>query len=255
MSLKKIQLAFALAVTGVLCLFPSAAQAAPAVDQTQTLNNVGTTGPLCSTGMMASNSTVGSVFTAGLTGSLTSVSFPISQTSTTDNLLVSIYSLSAGLPFGQPLATQTISTSTLVPLAQGGTLTVVFDSPASVVSGTGYAFTFGFPSCSSSSQLTIAEGVAPVDKRLVFNQNNSQTWVKETTYGMNFTTYVEVPQAQSSPSPSSSSAQSSSQNSTPQVLAQTGSETTFLVPLWFGLGLLLTSSGFVLIARYQKQKR
>lgn len=253
MSLKKIQLAFALAVTGAFCLFPAVAHAAPVVDQTQTLNNVGTTGPLCSTGMMASNSIVGSVFTAGLTGSLTSVSFPISQTSSTDNLQVSIYSLSAGLPSGQPLATQTISASTLVLLAQGGTLTVVFDTPASVVSGTGYAFTFGFPSCSSFSQLTIAEGVAPADKRLVFNQNNSQTWVKETTYGMNFSTYVEVPQVQSSPSPSST--QSSSQNSTTQVLAQTGSETNYLVPLWFGLGLLLSSSGFVLIARYQKQKR
>lgn len=248
MNLKITKTLCGLAVAGILSLIPYSASAAPVADQTQTLSFLGTTGPMCSTGMMASNSTVGSVFTAGLTGALTSIAFPIQQTSTADNLLVSVYSLSGGLPAGQPLASQTIPSSSLLPLSQGGTLTVNFDTPASVVSGSEYAFTFKFPSCSSMAQLSVPEGIAPADKRLVFNQNNSATWFKETTYGMNFTTYVDVPQAQGSPTP----VQTSSPSSPPQELAQTGNGFEQYFLLWSSLGIFVIASGLALLAKTNK---
>lgn len=237
--------ALATAVLTSLLLAPSAS-ATPASDQTQTVANLGSTSALCSAGFMAANYAIGSTFTSGVTGNLTSVEVPIMQTDTNTDFTVSIYALSNGLPSGQPLATETYLGSSLISIANGGTFSAALSTPAAVVSGNSYAFSIKFPSCSSNAQMVFQVGSTPADKRLVYNQNNSPNWTVDNTYGIAFTTYVEVPQVQSSPSASSSS--SVVPSSAPE-LAVTSTPDLARMFGWMVIAVLLIGAGSALITQ------
>lgn len=246
-------LASAVFATAVLSsvLLASSALATPASDQTQTVTNQGSTSAICSTGMMAINYAIGSTFTAGVTGNLTSVDIPVMQNAGNADVTVSIYALSNGVPSGQALATETFLGSSLTSIANGGTFSAVFSSPAAVVSGNSYAFSFRFPSCASYAQMVVRVGSTPADKRLVYNQNSNPNWTVDNNYGIAFTTYVEVPQVQSSPSASSSS--SVVPSSAPQ-LAVTSAPNLAGMFGWLSFATLLIGAGSALITQKLRKR-
>ena len=245
-------LAVVLAIT-LAVLIPQAAFAIPVADQSQAATSVGNTQSRCSTGPMASITSSGNAFTAGATGNLTSIDIPVISASTSEQALVSVYAAANEAPTGTAIATQPISTSQLTAVATGGTLQVVFATPASVVSGTGYAFVVSFPSCSSSVSVRFPIGLAAPGKHFVQRTGSSGPFIVDTTYAINFTTYVEAPAPQNTPSPTPSVSATPSVTSAAQ-LANTGSHHVELTLLWVSLGTLLLALGTVLFTRNIKRR-
>ena len=221
-------------------VFPQTAFAAPVIDQSQSISSTGTGSSFCMVDNDDSFSDdIGSTFTAGVSGTLTSLEIPIFGSSTSESLSVLIYEISDGSITNPPLASQTISDAVLASVADGGTLSVVFTSPATIVSGGDYAFAMKFLSCTSFGQVVVQLGESPADKRAIYNQNNDATWATDNQYGMSFTTYVEALPAQSTPDPSPEA-------TTAPELAVTGSHNLFDSTSWgfvtafvIGLGLFL----------------
>ena len=240
------------AVVLSLCA-PVAAYATPQVDQTQSLTTGGSGGPLCSfMGPMSINDAAGTTFTAGITGSLTSIDIPLLWIYTSDNLQVSIYATSSGRPTGSALAVQIISPAALASVASGGTLSVTFTSPATVQSGTGYAFVLDFPSCSSSAQASMAT-VTSVPGRAFIYKQGSAAWNSYAPTGINFTTYVEAPAPQNTPSATPSVTTSPSATPAGQ-LANTGSDLVEATLLWGSLGTVFLGLGAGLNARHNTRR-
>lgn len=229
---------------------PMSAQAAVQADQTQNLSVIGSFGPMCQPpGMMFPFGMLnkdGSTFTAGVTGDLTTIEFPVIWTQTTANLTVNIWADSGGLPTGSALATQVLTSADLTPVASGGMLEVNFTTPAAVTAGTPYIFTFGFDSCSQSAQMSVGMVNAPSDKHRIWYQTG-QSWAPDASHGMNFTTFVDVP-AQNNNSSSSPTPSSSSTSSASSTLADTGQNQGWLWSL-AGFGALLIAAGAQVVAR------
>ena len=234
-------------------LVPRAAIAAPVTDQSQAVTSAGTTQSSCSSGVMGSSTSSGNAFTAGATGNLTSIDISVTSASTSTQALVSVYATTNEAPTGSALATQPVTTAQLISVASGGTLQVVFATPASVVSGTGYAFVVSFPSCASSVSVRFPEGVAAVGKHLVQRTGSSGPFNVDTTYGLNFTTYVEAPAPQNTPS--STPSVTTSPSATPAAqLANTGSDLLEVTLLWGSLGAVFLGLGVGLIARHNTRR-
>lgn len=229
-------------------VIPQDAQATPLIDQTQSLTSIGSGGPVCMNGFMNINDLAGTTFTAGRTGALTSIDIPLLWTTTTEDMLVSVYSTVNGLPNGSAIASQIIPASSLVPFASGGTLSVNFTNPASLVSGTSYVFALGFPTCTQNAQASFSI-VSSVPDRLFTWKQGSQAWSQDNIQGMNFTTYVEVAATPSpTPTPSSTVAATSSDSG---VLASTGADSRWQI---FSLGgFLFLAFGLGIVLRTRRQ--
>jgi hypothetical protein len=186
---KKFAPLAALAITfALVCAGASPALAAPVVDQTQTLTAAGEAAVSCFIDMSSDPQCqeLGSTFTAGISGRLTSIDVPTIRHTTPADLTVNVWNVDAvtGFPTGSAIATQVIPAASFV---SGGTISVTFSTPATVVAGTGYVFTLEFPlsSASSSTGMLLALGFSPADKRLArFSSIDPD-------YGISFTTYVD----------------------------------------------------------------
>jgi hypothetical protein len=123
----------------------SPASAAPVVDQTQSGASIGVMRVSFLTVGAPPPEGLGSQFTAGVSGQLTQIDIPVtdalSASGTFLGVQVSVYSVdSFGVPTGGPLAVQDVPGAVIATLAAGGTLNVVFSTPATVAAGTPYAF-------------------------------------------------------------------------------------------------------------------
>jgi hypothetical protein len=203
---KKFSVAAVSVAVGLSLVIAAPVSAAPVVDQTQTVTLVGISGPSCVDMGGVYNMGVGSTFTAGVSGLLTSIDVPIAGTATPSGLTMNVWNADgvSGLPTGAPIASQTVSVATLNSLASGGNLSVGFGTPATVVATNKYVFTLDFPAdCAGSSySLWMDVGEAPSDKRRVANVSGS--FYIHPQYGLGFTTYVESPPTQTPPSELSS---------------------------------------------------
>jgi len=193
---KTLTLAAVLVTAALVSLGVSPAQAAPVADQTQSgLTGTGAQAMLMQnvgTGAVLFKTEVGSSFTAGLSGQLTSIEVQTSAYSggfPAHEGEAKVWSVDgSGLPTGAALATQTIPVASLT---LSGTLTITFATPATVTAGTNYAFTIGFVEQTGAmvSQLTFPAGIAPAGKRMVAISNGFPAL--ESQYGINFATYVD----------------------------------------------------------------
>jgi azurin len=186
---KKFAPLAALAITfALVCAGASPAIAAPVVDQTQSVTAAGEAAVSCYVDMSSNPQcqVQGSTFTAGMSGRLTSIDIPTIRHTTPADLTVNVWNVDAvtGFPTGSAIATQVIPAASLV---SGGTISVLFSSPATVVAGTGYVFTLEFPlsSASSNAGMMLALGFSPPDKRVA-----GFAFI-EPAYGISFTTYVD----------------------------------------------------------------
>lgn len=162
--------------------------AVPRVDQTQTLTAAGVTSLGCYEPVpgVAVCQELGSTFTAGISGRLTSIDVPTIRNLNPADLTVSVWNVDAvsGLPTGSAIATQVIPAASLV---SGETVSVAFTSPATVVAGRDYVFILEFPlsSASTGAGMLLSLGVSPADKRAA-----GFTYI-DPGYGISFTTYVD----------------------------------------------------------------
>jgi hypothetical protein len=203
---KKFSAATIAVAVGLSLVIATPVSAAPVVDQTQAVTLVGISGPSCVDMGGVYNMGVGSTFTAGVSGLLTSIDVPIAGTDTPSGLTMNVWNADAvsGLPMGAPIASQAVSVATLDSLASGGNLSVGFGTPATIVAANKYAFTLDFPAdCAGSSySLWMDVGEAPSDKRRVANVSGN--FSVHPQYGLGFTTYVESPPTKTPPSELSS---------------------------------------------------
>jgi hypothetical protein len=193
---KTLTLAAVLVTAALFSVGVSPAQAAPVADQTQSgltgtgagvmmIQNLGT-------GAVQFKTEMGSSFTAGLTGQLTSIEVQVSAYSSgfpAHGAQAKVWSVDgSGLPTGAALATQTIPVESLA----AGALTVDFTMPANVTAGTHYVFTIGFIETTGAfmSQLSFDGGIAPAGKRVAGFAGGGTPYL-DTGYGINFTTYVD----------------------------------------------------------------
>jgi hypothetical protein len=194
---KTLTLAAVLVTAALFSVGVSPAQAAPVADQTQSgLTGTGANVMLMqnlSTGAVLFETEVGSSFTAGLSGQLTSIDVQTSAYSggfPAHDAEARVWSVDgSGLPTGTALATQTIPVASLNP---AGTLTINFATPATVTAGTHYVFTIGFIETTGAfmSQLSFDGGISPAGKRVAGFAGGGTPYL-DTEYGINFTTYVD----------------------------------------------------------------
>lgn len=79
-------------------------------------------------------------FTAGVTGTLTSVDVGVSQSGSPTNLTIAIFDAVSGVPVGSSRAARTLTGADLTSVTAGQTLVAVsFTSPTSVTAGASYA--------------------------------------------------------------------------------------------------------------------
>ena len=230
------------------CAVAVPANAAPLVDQTQTITNNGSGGPVCFDMGGVYTQGLGSAFTAGLSGLLSSIEFPITGTSAlSSGFTVTVWNVDevSGLPTGPAIAAQAVSLETLNPLRNGGNLNVVFDTPPTIVAAEKYAFLMDFPAtCTGSyNQVTLALGISDPDKIYFTRQNNA--FVLGSGYGMSFTTSVEVPTP--TPSPSASASPTTAPAAS---LAKTGAEVDWL--LLGSLIAVVSGAGFFALGRRRR---
>jgi hypothetical protein len=193
---KTLTLVTVLVTAALFSVGVAPAYAAPVADQTQSgltgtgagvmmIQNLGTGAVLFKTEM-------GSSFTAGLTGQLTSIEVQVSAYSSgfpAHGAQAKVWSVDgSGLPTGAALATQTIPVASLA----AGALTVDFTTPANVTAGTHYVFTIGFIETTGAfmSQLSFDGGISPAGKRVAGFAGGGTPYL-DTEYGINFTTYVD----------------------------------------------------------------
>jgi hypothetical protein len=121
----------------VLLAMPAAAQAAPVLDQEQSV----TTGHgfLVGTLPLPAEQSVAQTFTAGLTGTLDHVDLFLFHFSGSGPITVEITTVVAGVPSGEVLASTTIAALSVSPYPDFAYATATFAAPASVVAGTQYA--------------------------------------------------------------------------------------------------------------------
>ena len=222
------------------------ALAAPVADQTQNLSPVGSFGSMCIPPGMFPNMQLnknGSTFTAGVSGRLAKIEFPVIWTQDTADLTVNVWADSNGLPSGQPLATEVIPAANLTPISTGGTLVVAFTTPATVTSGTPYIFTFGFESCSQTVQMSVDMVNPPSDKHRISFQTG-QSWAPDASRGMNFTTYVDA--TSGSGSGTSGSTRGGVSDS---LLASTGQGQSQAMDLFAALALISTGLTLMIIRK------
>lgn len=142
----------------------------------------------------------GQSFTAGLTGRLTQIDVQVSRSGSSGPLTVGVYATSGGLPTGSALASQTIPEADLPTLA--GWLSVVFTSPASVVSGTQYAFALQAPSTSGSGSVQISAVTPETYAGGILLDNGPSAWrANNVSADMIFRTYVDVASSGDVPPP------------------------------------------------------
>ena len=214
----------------------SPVMAAPVVDQTQS-GLTGSTAQASLTtdgaGVISFQEDTGNSFTAGLSGSLTSIVVPFGSYSSgfpAFDVQATVWNVNGfGLPTGAALATQTIPGSSITI----GPLTINFTAPATVTAGTRYVFLIGFINKSGpfSSTMGFSSGNAPADKHAVYAGTLSP--YVDATKGINFTTYVDA-----APAPGGSGGEQ---------LPNTGANESD-TSIWFGVsGSLLATGAFVLV--------
>ena len=111
-----------------------------------------------------------------------------------------------------------------------------------------YAFLMDFPAtCTgTSNQVTLALGFSDSDKRYVY-RGNSGSFSIDPSYGMSFTTYVELPTPAPSPTPTPTSTPITAPAAS---LAKTGAEVD-----WLALGsLIAVVSGAGLFAMSRRKR-
>ena len=137
---------------------------------------------------------VGSGFTAGISGGLTSISMSYSSITNPDSLNYEfkLWNVDGtGTPTGSPIATQVIPGTDYPTTASAGTIIVTFATPAIVAAGTPYAFTLGFVAGgtnTSSLVIPTGSGAAPSDKQYVGITMGTPA---RYTAGINFETFVD----------------------------------------------------------------
>lgn len=215
------------------------ANAAPMVDQTQTITDIGSTSAMCLDMIGIYTLGIGSTFTAGVSGLLTSIEFPISYANSNRGASVNIWSVDdiSGLPTGSPIASQAVSLATLSSLQNGGNLNVVFDTPITIVAAGKYAFTIDLAAdCTGGmNQVGFRMGLSDPDKRTVYREYSDAT--VDPAYGISFTTFVE------NQSPPASAPDAS--------LAATGAEVSWI--LLGSLSAIVTGAGFLALGRRQRR--
>jgi len=240
---KTLTLAAVLVTAALVSLGVSPAQAAPVADQTQSgLTGTGAQAMLMQdvgTGVVLFKTEVGSSFTAGLSGQLTSIEvqtsaytggFPAHEGE------AKVWSVDgSGLPTGAALATQTIPVASLT---LSGTLTITFATPATVTAGTNYAFTIGFVQQTGAfvSQLAFPAGIAPAGKRMVLIQSGIPSL--EPQYGINFATYVDEGDSEGPPTGASD-----------EELADTGANASAVVALAPLVAMVLLAGALIVRRR------
>jgi hypothetical protein len=161
---------------------------APNVDQQ---NTAGTT---TGTGTITNVSWAAQTFTAGVSGQLMKVDFPLfcaNGCTSNPNLTVSIRATSGGLPTGADIASTSISGDNS---GNTDTFTASFASPPTLTAGTQYALivrTVSSPGTGGyfwirSSPSTYAGG------QRVISANSGSTWAADSTRDYNFHTYVST---------------------------------------------------------------
>jgi hypothetical protein len=242
---KTLTLAAVLVTAALFSVGVSPAQAAPVADQTQS----GLTGTNIQASILQMGPTVigttdiGSSFTAGLSGQLTSIEVQTSAYSAgfpAHDAEARVWIVDgAGLPTGTALATATIPVASLNPT---GTLTITFATPATVTAGTNYAFTIGFVEQTGAmvSQLTFPTGIAPAGKHFISLANGTPGL--HSPYGINFTTYVE------SVAPEDPSDEEPPSGASDEELADTGANASAVVAL-APLGAMVLLAGALIVRR------
>lgn len=249
MSLKKSFISAAVLVTvAFFSVGVAPAQAAPVADQTQSgLTGTGANAVIMQdvgTGALIFTTEVGSSFTAGLTGQLTSIEVQTSGYSggfPAHEAQAKVWSVDgSGLPTGAALATQTIPVASLVI----GTLTVDFTTPATVTAGTQYVFTIGFIETTGAfmSQISFDGGIAPAGKRVAGFAMGGIPFL-DAQYGINFTTYVEEGSSEEPPAGESG-----------EELANTGASASAVVAL-APLGAMVLLAGALIVRRRRVSHR
>jgi hypothetical protein len=128
-------------------ILASPALAASAVDQQSNWNS--DPGGSC----LKSTQSLGQLFTAGVSGSLTAVRLNViayNPPPLPTNLSVQIFGVSDGLPTGSPLSTTTITDVTDIPSTPGSEFTVQLDAVPLVKSGVTYALVLSTSDASDS---------------------------------------------------------------------------------------------------------
>lgn len=206
-------------------VIPSAANAAPAADQSQTISsNVLGNGFYCSSSTPSPTDELeeGSNFTAGASGYLSSFDLPIHFTVSPGDMVASLYETSNNIPTGTALATQTIPAATVAAISHA-TLNVAFSAPAVVTAGHTYAFTLKFAACGGGlQQIDYMIGDAPADKQITTYVNGA--WTTQALRGIAFTTYVSPVEVAATPDPT---------------LVHTGISDSTPISIVVGLGLLV----------------
>ena len=254
---KTLTLAAVLVTAALFSVGVSPAQAAPVADQTQS----GLTGTNIQASILQMGPTVigttdiGSSFTAGLSGQLTSIEVQTSAYSggfPAHDAEAKVWIVDgAGLPTGTALATATIPVASLNPT---GTLTITFATPATVTAGTNYAFTIGFVEQTGAtvSQLTFPTGIAPAGKHFVSLANGTPGL--HSPYGINFTTYVESvapedPSDEEPPAPEDPSDEEPPAGASDEELADTGANASAVVALAPLVAMVLLAGALIVRRR------
>lgn len=179
-------------------VFASPATADPVIDQQTVVDPVWgyqSAGDVTRTTPMASS------FTAGLTGALTQVDlkFCCKQNLNPQDLTIGIYAITGGLPGGSALASEMPSSATLsaLPISVGGagmanvgTLSVLFTSPAQVTAGTSYAIVTSVDRSSGSNYRWHVEA-APTGNQTFFLSGGGDWEIANFPVGA-YTTWVDT---------------------------------------------------------------
>jgi hypothetical protein len=172
----------------------SPASAAPVADQTQSGASIGLGRVVFGPSGGPPPEGLGSQFTAGVSGQLTQIDIPVDAAVANGNFLgvqVSVYSVdSFGVPTGGPLAVQNVPGAGIQVLASGGTLSVVFSTPATVAAGTPYAFVVEVLGATGEDTFIGLDWVAAAPDKLGIQTINYVPAVLP-SMGIAFTTYVD----------------------------------------------------------------
>jgi hypothetical protein len=180
-------------VLAACLLMPTAAQAAEALDQQQTVETFFYTG--------ITLAPAGQSFTAGITGRLTRVSLKLGQR--IDNggnpgiLRVEIYDTSGGFPVGSPLARAAVSNTGVPAWPESSWRDVTFARAPLVAVGRQYAIVLSNPSTTGGKRRppafytwSVADG-NPYAAGAFLGVSESGSWYDDPDYDGDFKTYVD----------------------------------------------------------------
>lgn len=233
-----ICISFAVMVSALVTASP--ASAVGALDQQFSGNSIGYVS-------VTSTLNYAQRFTAGASGFLDRVTFPLAKFGSPGDLVVELYAVSGGTPTGNPIASVSVQQSSITTSVSA--INFDFPTPAWVDSGSNYAFVIYAPNAVNvGSPLTkgysFSIGIlTPPGSEGMYLENT--LWLN-THFGFWFSSYVTPGASPSPTSSSSSSASNSTSVPAPASLANTGINsisTLYLV----GGGILLLALGLTVV--------